>query len=206
MQDNRFKVLLVGDSGVGKSSIILRFTEHYFEDNFVNTIGVDFRCHSLEFNNKIYKLQIWDTAGQDKFQSITTSYYRGSNGIILVYDVCNPSSLDRLKFWYNEVKKKVTEDIPMIIVGNKIDLSSNRKVSYEEGEAFAKELNMQYLECSTKLDEGINKIFFTLLEKIVDTNVESNKFETHDSIYFKNFDKLNFKSVSGNKPFYKRCC
>jgi small GTP-binding protein len=204
MQDNRLKVLLVGDSGVGKSSIILRFTEHYFEENFVNTIGVDFRCHILEFNNKLYKLQIWDTAGQDKFQSITTAYYRGSNGIILVYDVCNPNSLDRLKFWYNEVKKKVIDDIPMIIVGNKIDLCSNRKVSYEEGEAFAKELNMQYLECSTKLDEGIDRVFFTLLGKIVEKNVASNKFETYDSVYFKNFDSIKFKTV--NKPFYKRCC
>jgi len=167
--DHLFKLLIIGDSGVGKSSILLRFTEDDFEEDQPCTIGVDFKVKMIEFANKKLNLTIWDTAGQEKFRSLTSSYYRGTQGIILVYDVTNRKSFEHLELWLGEIDMYTTnEDVVKLLVGNKID-RPDREVSKEEGAEFARSKAMVFIECSAKTRLGIQQTFEELVQKILDT-------------------------------------
>lgn len=167
--DHLFKLLIIGDSGVGKSSILLRFTEDDFEEDQPCTIGVDFKVKMLEFANKKLNLTIWDTAGQEKFRSLTSSYYRGTQGIILVYDVTNRKSFEHLELWLSEIDMYTTnEDVVKLLVGNKVD-RPDREVSKEEGAEFARSKAMVFIECSAKTRLGIQQTFEELVQKILDT-------------------------------------
>lgn len=167
--DHLFKLLIIGDSGVGKSSILLRFTEDDFEEDQPCTIGVDFKVKMIEFANKKLNLTIWDTAGQEKFRSLTSSYYRGTQGIILVYDVTNRKSFEHLELWLGEIEMYTTnEDVVKLLVGNKID-RPDREVSKEEGAEFARSKAMVFIECSAKTRLGIQQTFEELVQKILDT-------------------------------------
>ena len=125
--------MLIGDSDVGKSSFLLRFTDGIYQDGNVSTIGIDFRFKNLKVNNKATKLQIWDTAGQERFKTITSAYYRGADGIVVVYDICSKASFDHVRSWLEEASRYTSEDICNVIVGNKSDLDEQRVVSTEEG-------------------------------------------------------------------------
>ena len=131
--DYLFKILLIGDSAVGKSSILLRFSDNIFTESFLPTIGVDFKIKTLEFQGKNAKLQIWDTAGQERFKTITSTYYKGSHGIILVYDITDMESFNKLGDWLIEVEKNAPNNVYKILVGNKADLNDQRVVSYDQG-------------------------------------------------------------------------
>ena len=157
--DLLFKVLLIGDSGTGKSCLLIRFADDQFSDNYISTIGVDFKIKTITVDGKTVKMQVWDTAGQERFRTITASYYRGSNGIILVYDVTNRDSFDHVSYWMQEVDRLAATDVCRLIVGNKSDLTDKRVVSTQEGEALAQQYGISFLETSARDNTNVDEMF-----------------------------------------------
>jgi len=166
--DTLFKLLLIGNSGVGKSCMLMRYAENTFTTNFFNTIGVDFKIKTIEYDNKVVKLQIWDTAGQDRFRTITSSYYRGAHGIIVVYDVTDKDSFDNVKQWMNEIEKYAQENVCRLLVGNKCDLTAERKVKTEEGEELAKQYKIPFVETSARNSANIDQAFIQMIKTITE--------------------------------------
>ncbi|CAI2349603.1 unnamed protein product [Caenorhabditis sp. 36 PRJEB53466] len=163
------KILIIGESGVGKSSLMLRFVDDVFDPEQAATIGVDFRVTSMTIDGNRVKLAIWDTAGQERFRTLTPSYYRGAQGVICVYDVTSRSSFEKLNHWMQEVDTYSTNDnIIKMMVANKIDMP-NRVVSREEGLKFAKRHRTLFIEASAKTKEGVQCTFEELIEKIIQT-------------------------------------
>ncbi|KAJ7302365.1 ras-domain-containing protein [Mycena albidolilacea] len=164
------KLLLIGNSSVGKSSLLLRFSDEQWlpEDESSATIGVDFRVHKMDVKGKKVKLSIWDTAGQERFRTITSSYYRGAQGIILVYDVSNRESFDALPRWYSELETYVNDKVVKILVGNKVDKEFSRQVPTSEAEAFATRMNSLFVETSAKTSVGVKEAFTEVVERIMD--------------------------------------
>ncbi|KAL4443821.1 hypothetical protein ABPG75_011558 [Micractinium tetrahymenae] len=168
--DHTFKILLVGDSGVGKSSLLLRFATGGFEE-LTPTIGVDFKAKVVDIDGRRVKLTIWDTAGQERFRTLTSSYYRGAQGIILVYDVTRAETFDSLAdIWLREVDmyNTVEEGIKMV-VANKTDLGEQREVSTEQGVAFARAHGCLFVETSAKGNVAVDQAFEELVHKILET-------------------------------------
>jgi len=167
--DHIFKVLLIGDAGVGKSSLLLRFTDDSFEEHMASTIGVDFKVKTISVGGKTAKLTIWDTAGQERFRTLTSSYYRGCHGIILVFDVNERETFDHLQQWLEELDLyATTAHTAKLLVGNKIDLQA-REVSVEEATDFARQQAMMYVEASAKSRAGVRQAFEEVVQKILDT-------------------------------------
>ncbi|KAM0938869.1 putative small monomeric GTPase [Dioscorea sansibarensis] len=167
--DYSFKVLLIGDSSVGKSSLLVSFISNHVDD-LAPTIGIDFKIKSLTVAGKRLKLTIWDTAGQERFRTLTGSYYRGAQGIILVYDVTRRETFTNLSYeWAKEIELHSTnQDCVKVLVGNKVDQEANRTVSREEGIALAQEYGCLFLECSAKTRENVEKCFEELALKILE--------------------------------------
>jgi len=179
-----FKFIIIGDSSVGKSSLLLKFVEKRFKTDHDITIGVEFGVKITELKDKsLIKLQIWDTAGQEHFKSIIRVYYRGAIGALLVYDISNRDSFNHVISWINEVKNYSHPNISFILVGNKVDLI-NRQVSYEEGKELADSYNMLFIETSAKTSHNIDNSFNTLAQHIYDNIKSENiKFDNeHDGI------------------------
>ncbi|KAK3255957.1 Ras-related protein [Cymbomonas tetramitiformis] len=132
--DYLIKLLLIGDSGVGKSCLLLRFSEDQFTTSFITTIGIDFKIRTIEMEGKRIKLQIWDTAGQERFRTITTAYYRGAMGILLVYDVCDETSFNNIRNWISNIEKHVADSVHKILIGNKSDMEGKRQVPTATGQ------------------------------------------------------------------------
>jgi len=163
------KVLIIGESGVGKSSLLLRFVDDTFDPEQPATIGVDFKVTTLTVDGNKVKLAIWDTAGQERFRTLTPSYYRGAQGVIFVYDVSNRSSYDRLQHWLTELETYSTKsDVVKMLVANKID-REKREVGREEGLKFARKHCMLFIEASAKTREGVQCAFEELVEKVIQT-------------------------------------
>jgi Ras-related protein Rab-1A len=160
--DYLFKVLIIGNSGVGKSCLLLRFAEDMFSDNYISTIGVDFKIRKLDLEGKSIKLQIWDTAGQERFRTITKSYYRGSNGIVVVYDITDRESFDQVQHWMSEIDAHASADVCRLLVGNKADLNDKRAVKTEEGETIARQFGIPFLETSAKDASHVEEMFVTM--------------------------------------------
>merc|ERR1712198_419784 len=148
--DLLFKLLLIGDSGVGKTCILFRFSDDMFNTTFISTIGIDFKLKTIHLNGKLIKLQIWDTAGQERFHTITTAYYRGALGVMLVYDITRPTSFDNLAKWLRTILEHSNADVEKMIIGNKCDMEEQRLISKERGEAIARENGIPFLETSAK--------------------------------------------------------
>ncbi|CAD7961741.1 unnamed protein product [Amoebophrya sp. A120] len=166
--DHLFKILLVGDSGVGKSSLMLRFCDDMFNERQLATIGVDFRTKTLPLQQKQVKLAVWDTAGQERFRTMTSSYYRGAQGVILAFDTTQKETFDNLPKWIQEVRAHSThEKAKLLLVGNKVDLLEERQVSREEAEEFANSHAMAYLETSARTNLQVSKAFAELAESIL---------------------------------------
>jgi len=154
---------------VGKSSILLRFTDDSFATDQPATIGVDFKVKPIEVEDKKVKLTIWDTAGQERFRTLTSSYYRGAQGVILVYDVTRKETFENLEQWLKEVDMYTNRDgVIKLLVGNKID-KANREVTRAEGIDFARSRGMLFIECSAKAKTGIQQAFEELVQKILDS-------------------------------------
>lgn len=158
--DHLLKVILVGDTAVGKSCILMRYADDEFMESFISTIGVDFRFRSTEILNKKVKIQVWDSAGQEKFRVITSAYYRSCDAIAVVYDVTARETFERVKTWITEVHT-YTQDIPIMIIANKCDCAY-RSVSTQEGIALANELGAEFIETSAKTGENIHQAFDNL--------------------------------------------
>lgn len=164
------KILIIGESGVGKSSLLLRFTDDQFDPELAATIGVDFKVKVMDQQGNKVKLAIWDTAGQERFRTLTPSYYRGAQGAILVYDVSSRESFTKVEYWLNELETYSTNhDLIKMLVGNKCDKEGERMVSKEEGQKCARKYQMMFIEASAKTKEGVHVAFEELVEKIIQT-------------------------------------
>ena len=154
-----FKYIIIGDSAVGKSNILLRYIHDKFNEEFQSTIGVEFGAKNLKIEDKIYRIQIWDTAGQENFRSITRAYYKNSVCAFVVYDITNKNSFQNIKSWIEDCKKQSPKTVLLILVGNKVDLEDKRQVTYEEGSIFAEKNGMLFFETSAKNGKNIEEIF-----------------------------------------------
>ncbi|KAJ4305336.1 GTP-binding protein [Kalmusia sp. IMI 367209] len=179
--DFLIKLLLIGDSGVGKSCCLLRFSEDSFTPSFITTIGIDFKIRTIELDGKRVKLQIWDTAGQERFRTITTAYYRGAMGILLVYDVTDERSFNNIRTWFSNVEQHATEGVNKILIGNKCDWEEKRAVSTERGQALADELGIPFLEVSAKSNINVDQAFYSLAADIKKRLIDSARTETSTS-------------------------
>jgi len=164
--DYLFKLLLIGNSSVGKSSLLLRFSDNVFNEAFLPTIGVDFKIRTFDLGGKTAKLQIWDTAGQERFKTITKAYYKGAHGIILVYDITDEQSFKDLENWQNEVEKHASTNVVRLLVGNKCDLDKDRRVTFEQGKNLAAQLGIKFVETSAKTSTNVEETFYTLAKQI----------------------------------------
>ncbi|EDV41089.1 ras-related protein Rab-8A [Drosophila suzukii] len=164
--DYLFKLLLIGDSGVGKTCILFRFSEDAFNTTFISTIGIDFKIRTIELDNKKIKLQIWDTAGQERFRTITTAYYRGAMGIMLVYDITQEKSFENIKNWIRNIEENASADVEKMLLGNKCELTDKRQVSKERGEQLAIEYGIKFMETSAKASINVEEAFLTLASDI----------------------------------------
>uniref|UniRef100_A0A7N0UNS9 Uncharacterized protein n=1 Tax=Kalanchoe fedtschenkoi TaxID=63787 RepID=A0A7N0UNS9_KALFE len=165
--DYLIKLLLIGDSGVGKSCLLLRFSDGSFTTSFITTIGIDFKIRTIELDDKKIKLQIWDTAGQERFRTITTAYYRGAMGILLVYDVTDESSFNNIKNWIRNIEQHASDNVNKILVGNKADMDeSKRAVPTSRGQALADEYGIKFFETSAKTNLNVEEVFFSIAKDI----------------------------------------
>lgn len=161
--DHLIKLLMIGDSGVGKSCLLLRFVDDSFTTSFITTIGIDFKIRTIEIDGKRIKLQIWDTAGQERFRTITTAYYRGAMGILLIYDVTDESSFNNIRNWIRNIEQHASDNVNKILVGNKADMDeSKRAVPTARGQALADEFGIKFFETSAKTNLNVEQVFFTL--------------------------------------------
>ena len=173
--DYIFKLVLIGDTCVGKSCILVRFSDDIFDDNYVTTIGVDFRFKTMVVKNKVVKIQIWDTTGQERYRSITTAYYRGAAAIIICCDCTNEESFNNIKNWVEEIGKYTDKDaVDKMVFMNKCDLTEDRCIKKEDIDKFEKENGIKVLEVSAKTGEGIDKGFEYIIEKLIDKNDNKN--------------------------------
>jgi len=164
--DYLFKLLLIGDSGVGKSCLLLRFADDTYTESYISTIGVDFKIRTIELEGKTIKLQIWDTAGQERFRTITSSYYRGAHGIIVVYDITDQDSFNNVKQWLQEIDRYASESVNKLLVGNKCDLTTKRAVETQSAKDYADQLGIPFLETSAKNSTNVEQAFITMAHEI----------------------------------------
>ena len=164
--DFLFKVVVIGDSGVGKSCLLIRFAEDKFSEEHVSTIGVDFTNRTVEIGDDLVKLQLWDTAGQERFRTVTSTYYRGAQGIVVIFDVTERRSFETVRAWVEDVDKWASSGTVRILVGNKTDLHDARQVPTEEGEQLAEELRMKYYETSARENYNVEEAFLGLAGEI----------------------------------------
>jgi len=171
--DYLIKLLLIGDSGVGKSCLLLRFSDDSFTPSFITTIGIDFKIRTIELEGKRIKLQIWDTAGQERFRTITTAYYRGAMGILLVYDVTDEKSFNNIRNWIRNIEQHATESVNKILIGNKCDMVEKKVVDSARGKALADEYGIKFLETSAKNSINVEEAFITLAKDIKKRLIDS---------------------------------
>ena len=195
--DLLFKLLLIGDSGVGKTCILFRFSDDAFNTTFISTIGIDFKLKTIELNGKIIKLQIWDTAGQERFHTITTAYYRGALGVMMVYDITDKKSFDDITNWLRAIQEHANPNVEKMIIGNKCDMEERRVILKEHGEAVANANDALFLETSAKTNTNVDEAFEQIAERILNKTI----IEEEDSEQIRN---LSTKSTHTKKN--QNCC
>ena len=167
ISDHLLKLLVIGNSGTGKSSLLIRFTDNTFSDSYVTTIGVDFKIKTVDIDGKRCKLQMWDTAGQERFRNVITSYYRGAQGILLVYDITDLDSFHSLGNWLIEIEKNASKNVCKLLVGNKCDMVNDRKVRIEQGQEFADQYDMKFFETSAKNSINVSESFIAMAKEVI---------------------------------------
>jgi len=164
--DQLIKLIIIGDTSVGKTSLVVRYCDGGFEPKtYLSTVGVDFKTKVVEIDGRSIKVQIWDTAGQERFKNITRAYYRGANGIILVYDVTSRQTFESIRTWFQDIKGLSRGDQPLVILANKSDKKKDQVVESSEGEALAKELNADFFEVSAKIRYNVDEAFLCSAKK-----------------------------------------
>lgn len=171
--DYMFKILIIGNSSVGKTSFLFRYADDSFTSAFVSTVGIDFKVKTVIRREKRMKLQIWDTAGQERYRTITTAYYRGAMGFILMYDVTNEESFNSVQDWVTQIKTYSWDNAQVILVGNKSDMESERVVTYDRGKQLADQLGLEFFETSAKENINVKSVFERLVDIICDKMSDS---------------------------------
>ena len=184
-EDYKLKVVVVGDSGVGKTNLIKRFVTNSFSANSKATVGVEFISKSYRINEQVFKIEIWDTAGQERYKSITAAYYKGAKGALIVYDTTSKVSFENIDKWMSEIKEKSSKDMKLMIIGNKIDLKDERQVQSSEASEKAALLEAPIMETSALDATNVKEAFYDLLKEmykeirkkldIVESQTESGK-------------------------------
>jgi len=194
--DYLFKLVLIGDSSVGKSCLLLRFADNSFTESYISTIGVDFRFRTVKIEDKTVKLQIWDTAGQERFRTITSAYYRGADGIIMVYDITRRDSFDHVQDWLNEVNRYAKrETCKKLLIGNKCDSVGDRLVTLEEGKAYADNLKVPFYETSAKSGTMVEEAFLEIAKILIETKINDGPIQDNGGV-----------NVNGSNGKKKGCC
>lgn len=176
--DLQIKLLTIGNSGVGKTSLLIRYSSNSFSPTFITTIGIDFKIKNVTMRGKRVKLQIWDTAGQERFKTITTSYFRGAAGILLVYDCLDAETFEGINQWMQQIKQHGDANVNKLLIANKCDFpASEREVTKAQGEALAKKYGMKFMETSAKTGEGVEEAFKTIAEDVLDRLMQTGQFE-----------------------------
>ncbi len=184
------KLLTLGDSAVGKTALLLQYTQHEFEPEFMTTIGIDFRLKTLTAKDgQSTKIQIWDTAGQERFRTITRNYYRDVSGILMIYDITSQSSFNNVTNWMKDIQTYANSNVKIILIGNKSDLNTRRVITTQQGQALAKTYNIPFIESSAKNNINVEDAFNTLINSINPSNQPSQNLN------------INSKSLSKHK-----CC
>ena len=200
--DYLFKIVLVGESGVGKTNLLSRFSRNEFNLESKATIGVEFDTKRIEHEGEIIKAQIWDTAGQERFRAITSAYYKGAMGALLVYDISKRTSFTMLDRWLNEIKSHTEVDLNIILVGNKSDLENLREVTKDEAINYAKENNIPFFETSALTSNNVEEVFRDLLVNIVSTVRTKFKHEIQEV----KLNKANAIKIDCRPPKQKKKC
>ena len=194
--DYIFKLLCLGETGVGKTCVILRYSDNKFTKHQMSTVGIDFKIKVIEYKTKQIKLIIWDTAGQERFRNITNQYYNGADGIILIYDVTNRNSFNNVTYWINQIASKSDRTkIGLILVGNKTDDEKSRVITKEEGEILGKNNEIDFMETSAFTNYNINECFDCVIDQIFKKKgivIEQNKKE-------ENRNNIKLNNIGGNE-------
>ena len=205
--DYLLKIVLIGDSGVGKTNLLSRFTRDQFNPDSKSTIGVEFATKTMEVEGKTVKAQIWDTAGQERYRAITSAYYRGAIGALLLYDVTSSLTFQSLNRWLQELRENADSNIVVMLVGNKCDLAENRAVSTDEGMGMAKQENLLFIETSALNATNVQESFSQLITEIVHrlaTNDMSKGGETEAAPKIESGVSITSSAHEGEKK--KQCC
>ena len=201
-EDYKLKVVVVGDSGVGKTNLIKRFITNTFSENSKATVGVEFISKSYKINNQVFKIEIWDTAGQERYKSITAAYYKGAKGALIVYDTTQKTSYENINKWMVEIKDKASKDMKLMIIGNKTDLKDSRQVETNEALQKAKDLEAPLMETSAKDGSNVREAFYDLLKEMY--REIRKKIEVVESQTKGGNDGIQLET--NEKPKKKGCC
>ncbi|XP_049884693.1 ras-related protein Rab-21 [Pectinophora gossypiella] len=193
-----FKVVLLGEGCVGKTSLLLRYIEDKFNDKHLTTLQATFLNKKININGKRINLAIWDTAGQEKFHALGPIYYRNSNGAILVYDITDEDSFVKVKNWVKELRKMLGTQIVLVIAGNKIDLEHERTVPLEEAESYANTVGAKHFYTSAKLNQGVEELFLDLTQEMTDRFEQNNRSDGNQS--------PRIQIVDDEAPAHSSCC
>ena len=207
--DEKCQLLIIGDSSVGKTSILTRFTEDKFTTNYINTIGIDFFSKDEIFNNKKIRIKIWDTAGEERYRALTQGFFKSANGIIITYSVNDVDTFENLKYWIQSIHTNLGENdlVKIIIIGNKIDL--DREVNFDDAKKYAEDNGYKYFETSAKSGKGINESIKFLVQEIIDSqdkinnNNKNSKDNKHDDDNISLDENKHSNNEEKNK---KKCC
>ena len=196
--DLKFKIIVIGESRVGKTSLIKRYTKDQFGGVYLTTVGIDFQNKTIEIEDKKVKLQVWDTAGQERFRNVAKNYFQSTQGFLLVFDITDKESFQKLNdFWIGQLKMNAPEKAKSVLVGNKSDLAGQRQVSIEEAEEFAKDNNLKYYEVSAKEGTKVVELFFYLANEI---------YQSHTYEEFNENKTITLKKEKSKKKDKKKCC
>ena len=204
--DLLYKIIIVGDTCVGKSNILSRYIKNVFREDSKSTVGVELGNKLLKVKGTNTKLQIWDTAGQERYRSITSSYYKGSHGCFIVYDITNEPSFESVEKWFEQVQKEGSKEVSIILVGNKCDLENERKVPKEKGEEKAKQLNILFFETSALSNIKIEDIFTVIAENIYERTGGVKNEDDDDDIEIINENEKSVNLADQQLQEKKGCC